>query len=470
MLATVVFGMVASRWLSKHDYATIKQTFLAYNFAAPLLMLGLPNALYYFLPREHEMKRGVIIDNMALLTMGGFVFSLFIVFGGHQLLAARFDNPDLRQTLSWLFLYPLIIMPIAGLAAVLVCSNRARTLAVYNVVSNLVLTLSGIVAILLTKSYTMPIIVRIVVPVAFLPIAVVLMFSTIPGRFRWPKFSSMKEMVRYSVPLGLATMLGSITLQLHSIIVASFCSPEEFVIYINGAMEIPLIGIVTGSITMVIFAEMTEMCHKGEKKAALELFHKASLKSACILLPTMCYLLVVAEPFIVSLYSEQYLDSVVPFTIYLFVLPVRIVVYGAALMALGMTRIILIRSFFDLLINGLLCILLVHFVGYNGAALATILTLYIWTIPFNIKKISTGMGVTWYQCIPFEKLFHILLISVFGITFAIFVILFTELSSIFKIFYTAILYWPIVGYMLYRNKYFNPPRIIEKIIPTQLRV
>jgi O-antigen/teichoic acid export membrane protein len=59
MVASLIFGIVASRWLSKNDYATIRQTFLAYEFIAPVLMLGLPTALYFFFPKE-ENKRGVI--------------------------------------------------------------------------------------------------------------------------------------------------------------------------------------------------------------------------------------------------------------------------------------------------------------------------------------------------------------------------------------------------------------------------
>ncbi len=162
MVASIVFGMVSSRFLSKHDYATIQQTFLAYNFAVPILMLGLPNAVYYFLPREKQCKRGVLVDNIALLLGAGLIFSLFIGFGGYKLLAMRFNNPDLLHTLPWLVLYPLLLMPVAGVSAVLVYADQTKTLAVYNVISSLVLTLSGIVAVLAIKSYAAPIVVRII--------------------------------------------------------------------------------------------------------------------------------------------------------------------------------------------------------------------------------------------------------------------------------------------------------------------
>ena len=470
MIASLAYGMVAARWLSKHDYATLRQTFLAYDFAAPLLMLGLPNAVYYFLPREPQAKRGVIVDNMALLLGGAILFSLFIAFGGNRILAMRFDNPDLEHTLKWMIPYPLIMMPVAGLAAALVCAGRTKTLAIYNVLSSLTLTVGAILAILFTKSYAAPIMTRIIVPAVFLPVALVLMFKAVPGRVRGPHGASMMAMAKYSIPLGVASILGSITLQMHSVIVASMTSPENFAIYINGAMEIPLISIITGSITVVVFAEMAELCHKGEKVAALELFHKASLKSAVILFPAMCFLLVTAVPFIRLLFSDKYHASVYPFIVYLFVLPVRVVVYGAALMALGMTRVILVRSVIDLAINGILCFLLVKIFGYMGAAFALILTLYLWTTPFNLYKIAQGYEISWKASLPFKKLFTILTISILCMPLAGLGIYMISNNSFWKLALSAILYWPMVTFILYRTKLFVPPTYFNQFIPNWLQV
>ena len=470
MVANLAFAMVAARWLSKHDYATIRQTFLAYDFAAPLLMLGLPNAVYFFLPREQNGKRGVIVDNIALLVASGLFFSLFIALGGHRLLAMRFDNPDLANTITWLVPYPLLVMPVAGLSAVLVCADRTRTLAVYNVVSSVVLAISGIVAILATRSFTAPILVRIIVPAFFLPIALYLMFTSASGPVRWPQWPTMREMVCYAVPLGLAGMLGTITLQLHSIIVASLCAPEDFAVYINGAMEIPVVGIVTGSIATVVFSEMAELCARGEKAAALQLFHKASIKSACILFPTMCFLLATASPFITFLYSEQYQASVVPFVIYLFALPVRIVVYGAALMALGMTRVILVRSILDLGINALLCFMLVRAMGYIGAALATMVTLYLWNVPFNLRKISRGFDVTWKESLPFRSLLKLFSLCALCMPLAVLGTNAFDLVPFGRLSLAAVLYWPVVVCLLIRAGFLVLFPQVDRFIPATFKV
>ena len=469
MVASLIFGIVASRWLSKNDYATIRQTFLAYEFIAPVLMLGLPTALYFFFPKE-ENKRGIVIDNISLLFLAGCIFSIFLLCGGYNLIARRFDNPDLLETLPWLIPYPLIIMPTAGLAAILVLQNKTKSLAVYNVVLSLAVTLSGIWAVLATHSYFAPVIVRVFVPMLFIPVALFLMLSGNPGSTRWPCRDSMLSMARYSLPLGAATILGQITLQLHGVIVSSICTPEEFAVYINGAIELPIVGIITGSIATVIFAEMSSQCAKGEKPAALELFRKASIKSACILFPTTCFFFVTATPFITLLYTEKYEASVTPFRIYLLILPIRIVVYGSALMALGLTRAILLRSLFDLLINALLCWVLVRTLGYIGAPIALGLTLYLWTTPYNILTISKGFGVQWKKALPIKDLLAIFTLSVAALPLAILGVYAFHTTAIVRFCLAAALYWPFVLFFFYRLKMFSVPKLLQNYVPEFFRL
>jgi O-antigen/teichoic acid export membrane protein len=412
LLVNIAFGMVAARHLNKHDYATIKQTFLAFEVAVPILTFGLPNAILYFLPREQMNRCGLLIDNLALLVLGGISFSIFVLLGGDVWLARRFSNMDLAKTLPWMAIYSLFVLPTSSLGTVLVFSHRVRTLALYTTLTNLVLAIGGILSVYLTRSYVVPILVRLLIAGFQLPIAIYFQLKAVPGFWRMPSFKSMNHMVRYSFPLGLATMLGTITIQLHSILVAALCNSVDFSVYVNGAIEVPIIGVVTGSITSVIFADMSDACSKGDKQFALKLFQKASVQSACFLFPTMCFFVVMAEPFIVFLYSDEYRDSVIPFLIYLAILPARIIVYGAAMMALGLTREILFRSIIDLVLNGLLCWILVRYLGYKGAALGLVITLYGWTIPFNIYKLAVGFRVKWVRILPWAKLTQIMLLSI----------------------------------------------------------
>ncbi|NMD01218.1 MAG: oligosaccharide flippase family protein, partial [Bacteroidales bacterium] len=387
-LSGIVSGMILARILTKTDYATIKQTFLAYNFVAPILMLGLPNALYYFLPRNENRQRGVTLDNILLLLGLAIIFSLFMAFGGYHLLAKRFNNTNLETTLKWMIFYPIYMMPVSILGAVLVYKEKVRILTFYNIFTQVLLGICVILAVLFTYSYSGPLIIQIILPAIFAFGAMYLIFSNLPKDSLKPSLKSMIEILKYSVPLGVASMIGTIMLQWDKIIVSAMCTPEEFANYVNGAMEIPLIGIITGSISTIILADMSKLCHNGNKDEALRLFKTASIRSSAVLFPVMIFLLITAKPFIIILYSSKYIESIIPFTIFLLILPVRTVMYGSALMALGKTNIILYRSLFDLIVNAALSILFVHFWGYLGAAIATVTTLYIWTIPYNLYFIG----------------------------------------------------------------------------------
>jgi O-antigen/teichoic acid export membrane protein len=408
----MIFAMVASRYLSKADYATYRQTFLAYEFIAPLLLLGIPNALYYLLPRADEDRRGLIIDALLLLAGAALVFALFLLLGGAGLVAGWLDNPALERTLLWLAVYPLLMIPVSTVSTILVLADRVRTLALFNMAFGLLTAFAAILAVVATAAPDLPILARIAVAALAFPIGAALMLRGQAGSIRRPSVASMGHILRYSMPLGLAFMLGALTLQTHAMIVAALCTPDEFAIYINGAIEIPVIGIVVGSLTTILFAEMSNACAVGELDKALTYFRSAAVQSACILFPAMVYFALAADPFITLLYSEAYRDSVFPFLVYLLVLPPRIVIYGAAMMALGMSRQVLVRSIFDLLINALLCFVLVGQFGYVGAAFGLVVTLYLWTVPYNLYHLARGYAVPWHRLLPWVDLAKIMLVSI----------------------------------------------------------
>src|SRR5262249_23936104 len=60
------------------------------------------------------------------------------------------------------------------------------------------------------------------------------------------------KLLRYSVPIGLSSVLGTLTIQLHRLLIARFFDVDYYAIYVNGAVEIPFDGIVTSSVMSVV--------------------------------------------------------------------------------------------------------------------------------------------------------------------------------------------------------------------------
>ena len=90
-----------------------------------------------------------------------------------------------------------------------------------------------------------------------------------------------------------------------------------------------------------------------------------------------------------------------------FLLPIRVVFYGPALMALGRTQQVLWRSIGDFALTGLLCLLFVRWFGYLGAVAALLVTIYAWSVPFNLYFISKGFGVRVKDVLPLRELVQV---------------------------------------------------------------
>jgi O-antigen/teichoic acid export membrane protein len=236
-----------------------------------------------------------------------------------------------------------------------------------------------------------------------------------------PDLSGIKEQLRFAVPLGLAGMIGQLSINLDKILVSKYFDPEIFAVYVNGAMEIPLIGMITGSATAVLLPDITRMLGAGNNEEALELWKRAAVKCALIIFPVMGFLMVMATELMSLLYGAKYVASAVPFRIYLLLLPIRIAFFGTIFMGAGRSDVILKRTAIGFVINLGLSVLLIRVVGYLGAAMATVMTVYFCALPINAYMIKKITGISLRQCFPWLMVMKILLcVSVAGLVVSLF--------------------------------------------------
>lgn len=407
-LITLASGMILARVLSQTDLATYRQTLLAYDVASPVLMLGLGSGIYYFLPTEKTRARGVVVDGIVLTLAMGLVYAAFIALGGNHLLASRFSNPAIVNTLVYFVPLPLFLLPAKLLPPVMVVQGQVQDLTIYNVTTHLVLGLTVVAACLVWQTPEEMIIVRVVVSVGIGATGVWLMLRALPKDSWRPRWRTMKAMIQYSTPMVGATAMGTLSLQLDKLIVSSLCPPEEFAVYVNGAIEIPLVAILTGSITAVIQPELRRMVVAEDFEGAVGLFRTAATKSAVVLMPVMVFMFLSAEPFILTLFSSKYAGSVLPFQMYLLLLPARIVNYGAFMMALGLSKLIMYRAAVGLAANALLGVVLVHWLGYIGAIVSSVVCLYFINIALNLAAISRATKCPWWRVLPFGNVGQLL--------------------------------------------------------------
>ena len=192
-----------------------------------------------------------------------------------------------------------------------------------------------------------------------------------------PSWTGIKAQLAFGVPLGLASMFGSLSGQIDKFMVSLMCSREEFAVYVTGALEIPLIGVVTGAMNAVILPELAKSYKAGELGAIVSLWQRAMNKAILILAPAMCGILLLGPEIMTLLFSETYTAASEPFRIYALALPARAAVFASVLMATDHTRWVTVSAVLGLTLNAGLNVLFVWWLGASGAAWASVLTTYL---------------------------------------------------------------------------------------------
>ena len=410
-IIAVVGLAVLSRLLSKTDYGTYRQTVLVFRVAEPFLALGLGEAVYYFLPLKEGKRREVMTNNAALLLLTSLVFLVAMFFGGNVLLARWFHNESLVSTLRVVAFNPLFVLPILGVTGCLIVHNQIKWLSIYVIGGKSFGLCFLVLAVFLMPSSTVAVYAYVIGAILlFIPGVALLVKFCRSGRWRI-SLKGMKEQLTYAVPLGIASVFGLLSMNLDKLLISHFFEPDVFALYVNGAMEIPLIGAITGSVTVVILPEMVTLFSAGKDVAGIDLWKKAAQKCALIIFPAMIYLYVMAPSVMSLLYSAKYAGSAAPFRIYLLMLPIRVVLFGSIFMAKGKNHIILWRTLVSLILNLVLSVVMIKTVGYLGAAYATVLVTYLYAVPCNLFLIARVTGIREWQLLPYGALAKIMLVS-----------------------------------------------------------
>jgi O-antigen/teichoic acid export membrane protein len=369
---------ILTRVLSVEDYATHKQALLIYAMCAPALMLGLPKALYFFLPGETERPRAYLLNNIILLFGLGSFFCVAVSLGAGEFFARHFENERLTELAPLIGVYGLAMLPMAAFSACMMSTDRVATLVRFQVLAQLALVCTIAVAAYAfgtpqatLTGYAGWAIIAMLISVALM------LGATRGGTDSRPSWTGMKTQLGYGIPLGLAAMFGSLSSQIDKFMVSVMCSQTEFAIYVTGALEIPLIGVITGAMNAVVLPELAKFYKAGQLDAIVGLWQRAMNKAILVLAPAMFGVLLLAPELMVTLFSSTYEAASEPFRIYALALPARAAVFASVLMATDRTRWVTIAAVIGLSANAGLNLLFVTWFGAKGAAWASVLTTYL---------------------------------------------------------------------------------------------
>jgi len=400
----VALSVTLSRLIDdKSAYGSIQQLLMLYSMLSVIFACGIPQSIYYFLPRyAGGLKKGFLIQNLGMLFLQGLLLGI-ILFNLRNWLGNNFNSPLLPNLLQVFAVYPVLMLPTLASEGVLITFGRVRTFMLFKVLSRGLTYLSLVIPVILKKSlYTAIIVWDISAFIIMLISIYLIMIHVWKEEFTW-NHEMLKRELKYSIPLAIGAILSSIIVYTDRVVISKILGAANFAIYANGAIELPLIGIITGAVQSVLMADFSLKSQKGLNKEILSVWHRAVFKTSIILLPFWGFLFFWAKDFIILLFSQRYEESSQIFSIYLWMTPVKIFTFSSILLPLGASLLFTEIN----LVNALLAILIIPtmatYFGMKGAALGFIIVCW-FVFFYGIIRSSNLLQISFKEFLPWKKI------------------------------------------------------------------
>ena len=377
-IATTIISLVSSMLLSRFrtltEYGTYSQLLMAINLVCSALMLGLPNSLNYFAAKaESQEERDKFLSvYYTLSTILSLITGLVLVLST-PLLEKIFDNNLISKFWYFLAFFPWTKIIMSGVENLLVVYQKTHILMLYRILNSIALLGIIVLVQVLNGSFSSYMILYLVVEASFTIWVYVLVKKNAQELQPSLNLNLLKSVLTFSIPLGIASMVGTINIELDKLVITSFFSTEELAVYTNASKELPVTVIAT-SLTAVLLPQMVRLLKEDKPQEAVKLWNSATTISFGII----CYIamgcVVFAPEVIQVLYSDKYLSGTTVFRIYSLGLLLKCTYFGMLLNATGRTKFIFFSSLGSLALNFVLNYICYFLMGFIGPAVATLIS------------------------------------------------------------------------------------------------
>ncbi|MBF0117333.1 MAG: oligosaccharide flippase family protein [Desulfobacterales bacterium] len=397
-------GLILARYLTKSDYATYSQIMLIGSTSA-IVTVGVQQGLFYFIPLSEEKHRRSIAINGLFLGIILILIPLLIFFFFKKQISLSLNNEKLYGLWTVAILY-IFSFSIAGFTdSVLINFNKVNKLAIINIMTSILI----IIPIILVKNDIKIIVCCVALSYFFMFICNLIFLGDIKLLCSI-NINEMRSQMEYAFPIMISSVLGIIGRRIDQYMISIMFTPEDYAIYTRGAFDIPFIDIITSSIFTILIPELTTLIKNNEYSQSLKLWRDAVYKIALLSFPLAIFLIVMAKPLMIFLFSEKYIESAPIFRVYSLFLILQIAIYGTIPRVTGRTDIIYKMAILLSCTNILINYPLIKIFGPIGASIGTISASFA-AILYILSKNATLLKTSLSHIFPWKRLFQILIIS-----------------------------------------------------------
>lgn len=432
----IVTAAVLSRYFEKAEYGTYKQIVYVYTTLSVIFSAGLPRVFSYYLP-QYSLAEGKDITwkIMKLLFGLGFIFSSILFFTS-GLIADVLRNNELKYGLKLFAPVPFLLFPTLGIEGILNSYKKAQYIALYQVISRtLMLFLIVLPIIFIQNDYRFAIYGWISSSVINLLLASY--FKGIPFR-RVPREASNIEFAavfKYSLPILFASIWGLVMNSSNQFFISRYFGEEKFAEYANGFIQLPLVSIVTGSISAVLMPVFSKKIYEKKIESVKKTLQNVIKKSALLIYPLVVFFMVFARDVIIILYTDSYSNSIIYFRLAMVLNFFNIIVFTPVIFASGNTKYYSKIHMYAAILIWCLQFLVVKI--YDSPILVVVIYVIvnIFLILNAFNFISRILEVRVVDLLPLKKISIILLHSLIitFLTYIVFLYIDLEVSIVFEI-------------------------------------
>ncbi len=410
MMIVMVSSMMLSRFRSLTEYGTYSQLLMATNLVCSLLMLGLPNSINYFMAKAQtqEEKDKFLSVYYTLNTILSLAVGLVLVLAT-PLLEIIFKNQLIKSFWYFLAVFPWTKIVMSSVEHLLIVCKKTNVLMIYRIVNSAALLCIILLVQLFGGTFTTYMILYLATEVIFTLWTYWQMLKcTSHFKISFNK-NLIKTIFTYSIPIGVASMIGTVNIELDKLMITGFFSTEKLAVYTNASRELP-VTIVATSITAVLLPQMVRLLHNDKKDEAVKLWNSATTISFAIICLIAAGCFVFAPEVITILYSDKYLGGVGVFRVYCLTLLLRCTYFGMLLNATGTTKAVLKSSIGALLLNVSLNYVCYFAFGFVGPAVATFLSsvsMNLFQLGYSCKK----SDIKFRDIFPWKNCFLLLILN-----------------------------------------------------------
>ena len=391
LVASIVQTMILSRILSLNDYGDYSQLLIVVSIATIVSGFGLTNAVNYFYNKyDDDDEKKYYFNLIFTITFISGMLCAFLCYIFRDLIASYYKNPGISVLFIYIIFKPLFDNIVALYQPLYISLHKSKTIAVRNLIISILKTIFVPLAFVVTKSIKWMFIVQIILDVLqIVYFTLDLKKNNFKVRIVSIKKSAFVSIMKYSIPLAIALMLGNLFKESDKLVIARLMDKEALAIYSNMSKQLPF-EFIAMSFASVVTPLIVKTIKKDKNEAAI--IWTNYLKFCYITSWILCGgAILCSRELLLFLYSDKYILGLEIFNIYLIAELLRFTYFGLIPTACGKTKVILISSFSALIVNLILNVLFYYVFGFIGPALASLFSsfvIYFLQFIFSCKELD----------------------------------------------------------------------------------